>query len=494
MKSSNPIGERPVLSVPGAARRRRRSLVAATVVLMLVALTGAISPVASNELPNIVVIVADDQGYGDIGVQGAVGFRTPNLDRLASEGVRFDSFYVSQAVCGASRASIMTGCYANRISWHGAPGPASRQGLHHDETTLAELLRPAGYATAFYGKWHLGHLPEFLPTTQGFDEYYGLPYSNDMWPQHPTATDFPGLPLIDGTTVIDPSVDEHEQSRLTEAYTRRAIDFIDRQRDRPFLLMVEYAMPHVPLFPGRAFVGSSEQGAYGDVIQEIDASVGRIVDAIDRHGLGERTLIVYTSDNGPWLSYGNHAGSAGPLREGKGTSWEGGVRVPCLMRMPGTLAAGRVVSETAATIDLLPTIASFAKRSLPERRIDGVDLYPLLVAGDRSNVVDRPYFIWFGTELQAVRRGKWKLVLPHAYRTLVEPGADGKPGPYRQQRCGLELYDLEQDLGETTDVAAANPEIVRELQQLADQARTALGDSLTGVVGAEVRAPEKASN
>ncbi len=494
MKRSIPTGERPVRSIARTALRHRRPLMSAAVALMIGVLNGTTSAVSSDELPNIVVIVADDQGYGDIGVQGAVGFRTPNLDRLASEGVRFDSFYVSQAVCGASRASIMTGCYANRVSWHGAPGPASRKGLHHDETTLAELLRPAGYATAFFGKWHLGHLPEFLPTTQGFDEYYGLPYSNDMWPQHPTATDFPGLPLIDGTTVIDPSVDAHEQARLTEAYTRRAIDFIERQRDRPFLLMVEYAMPHVPLFPGSAFVGSSEQGTYGDVIQEIDASVGRIVDAIDRQGLGERTLIVYTSDNGPWLSYGNHAGSAGPLREGKGTSWEGGVRVPCLMRMPGTLEAGRVVSETAATIDLLPTFASFAKRPLPEREIDGVDLHGLLVAGDRSNVIDRPYFIWFGTELQAVRRGRWKLVLPHGYRTLVEPGADGKPGPYRQQRCGLELYDLEQDLGETTDVAAANPEIVTELQQAADLARAALGDTLTGVVGAEVRAAEESSN
>jgi len=450
---------------------------------------GSHSLPAADRPTNVVLIVADDQGYGDLGVTGAVGFETPHLDRLAAEGTRFSNFYVSQAVCGASRASIMTGCYANRVGWLGAPGPNSRQGLHPDETTLAELLRPAGYATALYGKWHLGHHEPFLPTAQGFDEYYGLPYSNDMWPAHPTSKAFPDLPLIEGTTIIDAAVDADEQRRLTEAYTSRAIDFIRRNRDRPFLLVVAHAMPHVPLFPGTKFVDSSAQGTYGDVIQEIDASVGRIMQTLDEQGLADDTLLIYTSDNGPWLSYGNHAGSAGPLREGKGTAWEGGVRVPCLMRLPNSIPAGRVLDRWCATIDLLPTIAALTGRPLPQAKIDGRNVWPLICGNIPDQPSDDAYHYYYGTELRAIRQGDWKLIFPHAYQTLVEPGADGFPGPYRAQRCGLELYDLQADPGEAVDVASDHPEIVDRLRQLADRMRGELGDSLTGAIGTEVRAP-----
>ena len=443
---------------------------------------------AAERLPNIVLIVADDQGYGDVGFHGAQGFKTPNLDRLAEQGVRLDRFYVSQAVCGASRASMLTGCYANRVSIQGAPGPAFKSGLHHDEVTIAELLRPVGYRTAFYGKWHLGHLPPFLPPSQGFDEYFGLPYSNDMWPLHPTARSFPDLPLIEGTTVIDPAVDGSEQSRLTMAYADRAIAFMERHRDQPFFIQVAFAMPHVPLFPGKDFAGSSEQGTYGDVIQEIDHAVGQIVGKIDQLGLGESTLVIYTSDNGPWLSYGNHAGSAGGLREGKGTAWEGGIRVPCVMWMPKTLDAGRIVTEPAGTIDLLPTIAELTKQPLPARKIDGKSLWELLTGDETTQSPQAFYCHYFGNELRAVSNRRWKLVFPHTYQSLENGGGrDGLPASYRQVKCDLELYDLQLDPSESTDVAGQFPEVVAELSATADQIRRELGDTLTGVEGNEIR-------
>ncbi|MEZ6109315.1 MAG: sulfatase [Pirellulaceae bacterium] len=465
-----------------------------SIVAALVAVASLLGSVATTtfgaepQRPNIVLIVADDQGYADVGVSGAEGFETPNLDRLARNGARFTSFYVSQGVCGASRASIMTGCYANRVSWLGAPGPGFRGGLAASEMTIAELVRQAGYATAIFGKWHLGSRIETLPAAHGFDEYYGLPYSNDMWPHHPTSNSYPDLPLIEGTTVIDPSVDADEQRRLTGAYSRRAVDFIERHRDQPFLLVVTHAMPHVPLFPSQDFVGSSAQGTYGDVIQEIDAGVGLILDSLERNSLTDRTLVIYTSDNGPWLSYGNHAGSAGPLREGKGTAWEGGVRIPCLMQMPGVIPAGLVVDEWAATIDLLPTFAELTGQPMGSLKIDGRSILPLMKGEPGATSPHEAYCYWYGTELRAIRSGPWKLVFPHQYRTLAgEPGGDGQPGPYRQEQCGLELYHLVDDIGESHDVAADNPEVVERLSELADQMRQELGDSLQGVRGNEVR-------
>ena len=276
---------------------------------------GVFSCKTSKGPPNFVILFADDQGYSDVGVYGAKGFTTPNLDKMASEGMRFTDFYVSQPVCSASRASLLTGCYANRIGIHGALGPKAKHGIHDNEITIAELVKQHDYATAIYGKWHLGHHPQFLPTRHGFDEYFGLPYSNDMWPSHPRKADYPPLPLIEEEEIIkiDP-----DQSQLTTWYTERAVEFIAKNKDRPFLLYVPYTMPHVPLFVSDKFKGKSEQGLYGDVIMEIDWSVGQILDALKKYGLDDNTLVIYTSDNGPWLSYGNHAGLAGPLREGKG--------------------------------------------------------------------------------------------------------------------------------------------------------------------------------
>ena len=442
--------------------------------------------------PNVVLIFTDDQGYADLGCYGAKGFETPRLDALAASGVRFTDFYVAQAVCGASRAALLTGCYANRVSLLGAPGPGAKHGIHADETTLAELLKARGYATAMFGKWHLGHHREFLPTHHGFDEYCGLPYSNDMWPKHPTHPKaYPPLPWIEGDEVTETDPD---QTKLTRTYTDRAIDFIERNADgdRPFFCYVAHSMPHVPLFGDEALVGTAEYGRYGDILAEIDREVGRLLDTLERLELTEDTLVVFTSDNGPWLSYGDHAGSAGPLREGKGTAWEGGVRVPCLMSWPGRIPADRICRAPAMTIDVLPTIAEFAgapieRRTLHGKAIDGESLVPWLLGHPDGDPHEALYF-WYGRELRAVRQGSWKLVLPHRFRSLTgTPGRDGKPAGYTVSSTGLALFDLTKDPGERTDLAAEQPEAVARLAELAAAMRPRLGDRLTNTDGAEIR-------
>jgi arylsulfatase len=471
--------------------------------LLLVAACAAPEPEQAGRaarLPNFVIVLTDDQGYGDVGCYGAEGVPTPNLDRMAAEGMRFTDFLVSQAVCSASRASLLTGCYAERVGIQGALDSGSRIGLNPEEETLAEILRARGYATGIFGKWHLGHHPPFLPLQHGFDEYFGLPYSNDMWPvgfdgaplnegEHHKSR-HPVLRLIEGNEPADAVRTLDDQARLTSAYTERAVRFIEEHRERPFFLYLPHSMPHVPLGVSAGFRGRSEQGAYGDVIAEIDASLGRILGALDEHGLREDTLVVFTSDNGPWLNFGNHAGSAGPLREGKGTMWEGGARVPCIVRWPGRVPAGSECDRLAATIDLLPTIASLAGATLPEKPIDGVDITGLL-EGRAEARPRRTFLYYYGARLIAVRRDAWKLVFPHEHRSYlgVEPGADGHPGPYARGKSGLELYDLEADLGETQDVAAQNPAIVRELEALADVARAELGDRLRDVRGSGARPP-----
>lgn len=436
--------------------------------------------------PNIVLIFADDLGYGDLGCYGARGYRTPNLDRLAKEGVRFTDFYVAQAVCSASRAALLTGCYSNRVGILGALGPNARQGINDHETTLAELLKSRGYATAIYGKWHLGHHPQFLPTRHGFDEYFGLPYSNDMWPKHPENKTFPDLPLIEGQQTIELNPD---QSQLTTWYADHAVNFIEHHRDQPFFVYLAHSMPHVPLFVSDKFRGKTPRGLFGDVIEEIDWSVGRLLETLDGLGLGERTLVIFTSDNGPWLSYGDHAGSAGVLREGKGTSFEGGVREPCLMRWPGKIAPGTVCREPAMTIDLLPTLAKLAGASLPDdRTIDGLDIWPLISGEPGAKSPHEALFFYWGGELQAVRSGRWKLHFPHAYRALANGGGHGGiPTKYEQRRIKLSLFDLEADPGESQDVAAEHSDVVSRLQSLGERARDDLGDTATGQKGRHIR-------
>ncbi len=444
----------------------------------------AAGPTDSPRPPNVVLIFCDDLGYADVGCFGAGRIRTPNVDRLAREGIRLTDFYVAQAVCSASRAALLTGCYPNRVGIAGALDHRARIGLHPDEVTLAEVLKTRGYATAIIGKWHLGHLPQFLPLRQGFDEWLGLPYSNDMWPFHPEAPPgtYPPLPLYDGDRIVDPEVDPKDQDTLTARYTKRAVDFIGRHRDRPFLVYLAHSMPHVPLHVSDARRGHSKAGLYGDVVEEIDWSLGEILRALRPLRLDRQTLVIFTSDNGPWLSYGDHAGSAAPLREGKGTSWEGGVREPFVARWLGHIPPGAVCHEPAMTIDLLPTLAHLAGADLPARRIDGLDIWPLLsgVPGARSPH-EALWFYYNQNELQALRSGRWKLTLPHTYRTLGDQprASGGKPVKYHQVKVGLELYDLETDPGETHDVAAANPEVVARLQGLVETARADLGDALT---------------
>lgn len=445
--------------------------------------------------PNVVIVFADDLGYGDLGCFGARNWQTPHLDRVAREGIRFTSFYTAQPVCSASRAALLTGCYPNRLGIHGALSPGSRHGIHADETTLAEVLKQRGYATACIGKWHLGHHPPFLPTRHGFDAYFGLPYSNDMWPHHPERRNnpFPPLPLFEGERIIDADVTAEDQAKLTGWYTERAVQFIERNKDRPFFLYLAHSMPHVPLFVGERFRGSSKSGLYGDVIQEIDASVGALLVTLARCGVDRQTLILFTSDNGPWLSYGNHAGSAGPLREGKGTVWEGGVRVPFVARWPERIRAGSICTEPAMTIDLLPTIARLCDAPLPNRALDGKDITPMLLGDPTARSPHEAYYFYYGiNELQAIRAGRWKLVLPHTYRTMQgqPPGRDGTPGKYRQVKLETaQLYDLENDLGETTDLAEKHPDIVQKLMVYVEAAREDLGDALTQRQGKNVRQP-----
>ncbi|MBO6575980.1 MAG: sulfatase [Rhodothermales bacterium] len=442
--------------------------------------------------PNVVLIFVDDMGYADIGAFGEPGYETPHLDRLASEGARFTDFYVSQAVCSASRASLLTGMYANRIGIHGALGPGNTHGISAGERTLGELFQEQGYRTAVFGKWHLGHHPPFLPTRHGFDEFYGIPYSNDMWPFHPENPEAWGdLPTIEGEETVGLNTD---QRRFTTDFTERGVAFIEQAaaEERPFLLYLAHPMPHVPLFVSEERAGLSGAGVYGDVIHEIDWSVGRILETLEELDLDEETLVIFTSDNGPWLSYGNHSGRAEPLREGKGTAWEGGVRVPFLARWPGQIPAGLEVSAPAMTIDIFPTLAELTGAEPGLFPTDGSSIWPLL-SGDEQDAVQDAYFFYYRTnELHAVRSGPWKLHFPHTYRTMQgrEPGLDGQPGRYDYSaEVGLELFNLREDIGETRDVAEANPEVLARLSALADSMRAELGDRLTGVVGSGVREP-----
>jgi arylsulfatase A-like enzyme len=447
--------------------------------------------------PNVVLIFIDDMGYADLGCFGAKGYETPRIDRLAAEGLRLTNFYVSQAVCGASRASLLTGCYAERVGYQGAPGPASKIGLNLDEETIADLLKRRGYATAIFGKWHLGCVPEFYPTRQGFDTYLGLLYSNDMWPYGYDGTpaagnkaDYPPLRLIQDEEPIAEIKSLEDQSTLTERYTQAALRFIDENKDRPFFLYLPHSMVHTPIAASPEFRGRSGHSLYADVVMELDASTGRIMDRLARHGIDKDTVVIFTSDNGPWLNFGEYAGSAGPLREGKGTMFEGGPRVPCIVRWPGRVPAGRVSSEIATTMDLLPTIAAWAGAPQPALPIDGLDLGPFLEGKTDSSPRDH-FFYYYGHELRAVRKGRWKLIFPHKSRSYlgVEPGRNGLPGPYATIMTGLELYDLVDDIGETRDVAAGHPDVVAELRELAEKARVELGDRLTGQKGTGEREP-----
>ena len=446
------------------------------------------------DLPNIIIIFTDDQGYGDVGCYGAEGFVTPNIDSLAKEGILFTDFYVSQAVCSASRASLMTGSYSERVGVQGALSPWNVTGLDPDRETIAKLLKRYGYTNAIFGKWHLGHKEKYLPLQNGFGEYAGLICSNDMWP-----VDYDGNPLIGekrsyyppmafwrGNEPSEKIESLKDQGKLTTKITELAVDFISRNKNNPFFLYVPHPMPHQPIAVSEKFEGKSELGLYGDVIMEIDWSVGQILEALKINEIDENTLVIYASDNGPWLNYGEWGGSAGPLREGKGTMWEGGARVPCIMRWPKTINSGRINNKIAATIDIYPTIADIVGHKKFKNKIDGVSLMPILEELPEAEPRNELYY-YYGKELIAVRKGKWKLVFPHTYRSYenVEPGKDLHPGPYGRGKAGLELYDLANDIGERVDLAQTYPDVVMDLEILGEKARSILGDKLTDRIGVE---------
>lgn len=463
--------------------------------LTLAAVVAGAAP--ASRPPNVVIIFTDDQGYADVGAFGAQGFKTPNLDRLAREGCKFTNFHVPQPVCSASRAGLLTGCYPNRIGIYGALGPNAKHGINDNEMTLAQLLKQKGYATGMAGKWHLGRPAQFLPVHHGFDEYFGLPYSNDMWPLHPEARPgtYPPLPLIEGDQVIKLGLTHEDQEQLTTQYTERAVKFIERNRAQPFFFYLAHSMPHVPLHVSDKFKGKSKQGLYGDVIMEIDWSVGEVLKALKRCGVEDNTWVIFTSDNGPWLSYGNHAGSAGPLREGKGTAWEGGTREPCIMRWPGKIPRGKSSDTFLMTIDLLPTIAKLVGAELPGHKVDGLDVWPLIAGAKGATNPHAAYFTYYRqNELHAVTSGdgRWKLYLPHTFNTLAgrPGGTNGIPAKYQQAQVSApELYDLKNDIGETRNAAPANPEIIRRLLVFAEEARADLGDALTSRKGSGAREP-----
>ncbi|MGV8963671.1 MAG: sulfatase [Candidatus Saccharimonadaceae bacterium] len=458
--------------------------------LSLTAASALSASVMAASPTNIVLINLDDVGYGDFSFNGAYGYKTPNIDRMSAEGMHFTHFLACQPISGASRAGLLTGCYPNRIGFSGAPGPGSDYGIHPDEMTMAELLKQNNYKTAIYGKWHLGDVKQFLPLQNGFDEYYGLPYSNDMWPFHPQQGEifnFPDLPTYEGNKIIGYNTD---QTKFTTDYTERAVNFIKKNKDEPFFLYLAHSMPHVPLAVSDKFKGKSEQGLFGDVMMEIDWSIGEIFKTLRELGLEENTLIVLTSDNGPWTNYGNHAGSAGGLREAKATTFDGGNRVPCIMYWKGEIEPGTTCNQLASNIDLLPTFAEITGAPLPDRKIDGISILPFM--RNEKNANPRESFVYFfnRNDLEAITDGTYKLVFPHRYVTYGAhvPGIDGQPGKLTiVELQKAELYDLRRDPGERYNVLSQHPEVVDKLMKIADEKRYELGDDLLHIKGKENR-------
>lgn len=453
-----------------------------------------------QQQPNIILINMDDMGYGDTEPYGATGYATPNFNRLAKEGMRFTHFYAAQAVCSPSRAALLTGCYPNRIGMSGgALMPWSTKALNPNEETIAALLKKAGYTTAMFGKWHLGATATHLPLQYGFDQFYGIPYSHDMWPidyEGKPISDttnwrmkFPPLPVYDGDKQVDTLLTLQEQAYLTATFTKKAEAFIAAHKQKPFFLYLAHPMPHVPLAASPAFAGKSGAGLFADVISEIDWSVGRIIELLDKTGLSKNTLLIVTSDNGPWLSFGNHAGSSGGLREGKGTAWDGGTRVPCFVRWPGKVEAGTICNQLLTNMDILPTIVAAAGAASPKQKIDGLNFLPLLTGKTKQSPRELFYVYYDANNLKLIRYKNWELVLPHtsqAYSAGV-PGKDGKPGPTPVNPVPMALYNLTHDPGTVYDVQKSYPEIVQLMLGFAEQARAELGDDLTNRKGKMIR-------
>jgi arylsulfatase A-like enzyme len=430
------------------------------------------------------VLFVDDMGYADIGPFGNKTLRTPHLDRFAAEGMRFTSFYATQAVCTSSRVALLSGCYPNRLGLGGtALPPNSKLGLSTSEESLGTLLRKAGYHTGVVGKWHLGDNPKFLPPAHGFDESLVIPYSNDMWPLGYVPGDvtknYPPLPRLTDGVPFGTVKDFADMDALTSVQGFRAVRFIRQNagKGRPFFLYLATSMPHTPLGASKEFKGKGAS-PYADTMADIDAQVGNIMDTLRETGVEKETLVIFTSDNGPWLNFGRHAGSAGPFREGKGTTWEGGVRVPFIIRWPGVVPAGKVTSALAGNLDVLPTLVEACGATKPVLPIDGQSF--LAAAKGTSAKARENFAYYYGDKLEAVRVGKWKLHLPHTYRSyenLVPAAVDGKPAKYNQGKVEWALYDLEADEGERNDVSAAQPQVVAELKAFAEAERKRMDEA-----------------
>ena len=435
---------------------------------ILLTLFGVWAMHAAAAAPNYVLIFCDDLGYGDLGCYGSTKNRTPRIDAMAKEGMRFTSFLSSSPVCTPSRASLLTGCYARRVGMHeDFTGhwvliPRSRRGMHADEWTLPEMLKTKGYATACIGKWHLGDQPPHLPTAHGFDEYYGIPYSNDM---ASARRGDPSLPLVQDTKVIEAPAN---QATLTKRYTREAIQFIERNKSKPFFLYLPHTFPHLPLFASKEFHGKSANGRYGDSVEEIDWSTGKILDALKQHGLDKNTLVIFTSDNG---SNGRNGGSNAPLSGAKGGTMEGGMRVPMIARWPGRIPAGGTCNELSSTMDFLPTFAALSGGLLSANKIDGHDITPLLTGTKGAASPYEVFYYYRRRQLQAVRWGDWKWHLPLANTfpnwTTANQKGRGRPG---------KLVNLKTDLAEKVDVTAANPKVMVKMRELVAQAEATLGN------------------
>ncbi|MES2594750.1 MAG: sulfatase [Verrucomicrobiota bacterium] len=499
----------PVAAQPSAASRQPAAQPPTPAAAQPASPTADPTPAApEKERPNIILILADDLGYSDLACFGSTTIRTPNLDKLATQGTKFTSFYVTQAVCSASRAALMSSSYPNRVSMQGALNHTSKEGINPDELLLPEILKQQGYTCGALGKWHLGTTPMYSPIKHGFDEFWGIPYSNDNSKYHPSlAAEMPPLPLYEDETVIETDPD---QSKFTRRITEKAVSFIRRHEEKPFFLYLPHIMPHVPIFASERFHGKSPNGLYADVVEELDWSVGMILAAVQQAGIAEKTIVMFFSDNGPFLSYGNHAGNAKPLREGKLTSYEGGVRVPFIVKWPGKVPAGKVCEEPITEMDILPTLSAWLGAPAPEKKTDGKNVLDLWFGKEGAKSPHGAIAFYAGNELQAVRSGDWKLHFAHPYITVTgEPGEDGKPSNWENMKpaaitqSGIEgiatrhgyqvaqqelaLYNLKDDVAESKDVSAAHPEEVERLKKLAEPFRAQLGDALTGAKGTEVR-------
>lgn len=456
--------------------------------------------IAQTKQPNVIIIMMDDMGYGDTEPYGMTQIPTPSFNRLTREGTRFTHYNAAQPICSASRAALLTGCYSNRVGITGALLPGDKRALNPDEETIAALLKNAGYTTGMFGKWHLGNKAPYWPTHYGFDTFYGIPYSHDIWNRDKDGNlvtnkndiryTWPPLPLIEGDRVVDSITSKEKLSQLATHLTEHSIQFIKQNKNKPFFLYLAHTMPHVPLAPSARFKGKSELGDFGDEIMELNWSIGEILKTLDDEKLTDNTIVIVTSDNGPWLNYGDHAGSSGGFREGKSTSWEGGTRVPLWIRWPGKVEAGGINSMLMTNMDLLPSIVAATGAKLPKKPIDGINFLPVWLGKTTTDPREVFYYYFGKNNLEDIRYKHWKLVLPHPSSTYSAlHGKGGEAGKIGRFDAPMALYDLAHDPGESYDVQQNYPEIVKKMLELAEQARDDMGDDLTQREGKNRRKP-----